>query len=180
MTARIKPIEKPSIQAQAMLESIQAKLGKTPNIFKTFAHSPAVLESYLNFSGALAKTKLSAGLREQIALAVAGANQCDYCASAHTAIGKSIKVDEADLARNLQAKSNNPKVEAALQFAQKIVKERGHLSDHDLSMLHKSGYTDEEVVEIIAVVCLNIFTNYFNHIAGTVVDFPLVSTKSNN
>ena len=76
-------------RAKELLDGVRRKLGRTPNLMRTMANSPAVLEAYLGFSGALAGGTLPVKLREQIALAVAQVNGCDYCLAAHTAIGKS-------------------------------------------------------------------------------------------
>lgn len=175
MSARIKPNSNPSAKAKEQLENVKKTLGSTPNVFTTLAHSSAALGFFLNGSAALNETKISPALREQIALTVAGANACDYCASAHTAIGKMQKISADELTHNLRGKSDTAKVEVALKFANQIVKQRANISDSDLEALRKAGYSDEEIVEIIAVVCQNIFTNYFNHIAQTEVDFPKVS-----
>lgn len=164
--------------SQDMLNAVKQKLGMIPNLFKTFAHSPAVLQFYLAQSEALAGGVLSAQLREQLALVTAGANSCDYCASAHTLIGKGAGLSATEAAANLAGHSDNAKVRAALDFAKAIVSRHGHVSDADLAAVRSAGYDDAEVVEVIAVVSMNIFTNYFNHVAGTVVDFPLVSTAS--
>ena len=162
--------------SQAILDAVQKKLGMTPNLLKTFAHSPAVLRFYLNQSEALGGGFLAAALREQIALAVAGANQCDYCASAHTLLAKGAGVKEAELASNLAGYSSDAKTQAALDFAKAIVHARGHVSDEQLQNVRNAGYSEAEVVEIIAHVAMNLFTNYFNHIAATVIDFPQAST----
>lgn len=176
---RIKPLDPASAQGKAKeyMDGIQAKLGAVPNIFRTFAHSPAVGEFYANGSAALGKSTLSAALREQIALTVAGANACNYCASAHTAIGKKAGVSDAELPINLQGKSNDKKTQAALTFAKKIVDSKGNVNDSDVQAVKDAGFTDAEVLEIIAVVAFNIFTNYFNHIVDTEVDFPKVDAK---
>ncbi|MCC7304831.1 MAG: peroxidase-related enzyme [Alphaproteobacteria bacterium] len=176
---RIQPVDPAKAQGKAKeyLDGIQAKLGATPNIFKTFAHSPAVGEFYANGSAALGKSTLSAGLREQLALTVAGANACNYCASAHTAIGKKLGVAEDELPINLTAQSKDKKTQAALTFAKKMVDTKANLSDSDVKAVKDAGYTDAEVLEIIAVVAFNIFTNYFNHIVDTEVDFPKVEAK---
>jgi uncharacterized peroxidase-related enzyme len=163
--------------AQPMLEAVKKKLGMAPNLFKTFAHSPAVLQYYLNGSEALAGGSLSAAQREQIALATAGANNCDYCASAHTMLGKGAGVAATELASNLQGHSSDAKTQAALSFASAIVQERGRVSDAQLQAVRNAGYSESDVVEIVANVAANIFTNYFNHIAGTVIDFPMVSAS---
>ena len=164
--------------AQPMLDAVQKKLGMVPNLFKTFAHSPAVLQYYLAGSEALAAGALSAPLREQIALVTAGANDCDYCASAHTLMGKGAGLEAAEMTRNLVGRSDNPKTEAALEFAASIVRERGRISDAQLQSLRAAGFGDDELVEIVANVAANIFTNYFNHIAVTVIDFPAVKASS--
>ena len=176
---RIQPIDHATAKSPAKeyLDGIKAKLGGTPNIFRTFAHSPAVGEFYANGSAALGKSTLSAGLREQLALTVAGANSCDYCASAHTAIGKKLGVAESELPQNLAGKSADKKTQAALTFAKKVVDTKGRLGDADVKAVKDAGYTDAEVLEMIAVIAFNIFTNYFNHIVDTEVDFPHVETK---
>jgi uncharacterized peroxidase-related enzyme len=166
-----------SASAQPMLEAVKKKLGMVPNLFKTFAHSPAVLQYYLSGSEALAGGALSAALREQIALVTAGANTCDYCASAHTLMGKGAGLAATEMASNLQGRASDTKTQTALNFSAAIVQERGRVSDADLQAVRAAGFSEAEVVEIVANVAANIFTNYFNHVADTAVDFPLVSTK---
>lgn len=174
--ARIEPNQNPTPEAQAQLDGVKAKLGSVPNIFQTFAHSPAVLDFYMQGSGALGNTSISAKLRESIALTVAGLNGCDYCASAHTKIGEGTGLSAEELEHNLNAKSIDPKSQAALDFSAVLVSSRGNPTDADVQAVKDAGYTDGEVLEITAVVAFNIFTNYFNHVADTDVDFPLVST----
>ncbi len=176
---RIKPLDPATAQGAAKdyMAGIQAKLGGVPNIFRTFAHSPAVGDFYANGSAALGKSTLSAALREQLALTVAGANACDYCASAHTAIGKKLGVADAELPQNLMGKSADQKTQAALTFAKKVVDSKAQLNDADVKAVKDAGFTDAEVLEMIAVIAFNIFTNYFNHIVDTEVDFPKVQAK---
>lgn len=174
--SRIQPNTTPDAKAQEQLNIIKQKLGSTPNIFTTLAHSPAALGFYLGGSAALNDSHLSAAVREQIALTVAGANACDYCASAHTAIGKMLHVADAELAQNLNGTASDAKVQAILTLSQKIVNLRGKVSDADVQAARTAGITEAELVEIVAIVAQNIFTNYFNHVADTAVDFPLVST----
>lgn len=166
--------------ATEILATVKKKLGTVPNMFATLANSPSTLEAYLAFSGGLENGLLSKALREQIALAVAGANQCDYCASAHTFIAKSLGVDSGEAARNLVAESGDPKTTVILKFVSDVVRNRAVFSDSSAALdeLRHVGVTEAEIVEIIANVSLNIFTNYFNHLAGTDIDFPLVSSKT--
>ena len=161
-------------KTKAALDAVQKAFGLVPNIAKLMANSPAVVQGYLAFNAALNDSSISAQLRELIAVAVAEANRCEYCLSAHTAIGKMVGLDENELLTARQCKSRDPKIDAALQFAHEIVVRRGELAAADVEQLRQAGYSDGDIVEIIAVVCLTIFTNYFNHIARTEVDFPRV------
>jgi uncharacterized peroxidase-related enzyme len=145
-----------------------------PNLIRTFANSPAALEGYLNFSGALGGGLLDAKLRERIALTVADANSCEYCLSAHTAIGKMVGLDEDEILTSRKATAADPRTSAALAFAHQIVVKRGEVDDGDVRAVRSAGFSDGEITEIVANVALNVFTNYFNHVAQTVVDFPKV------
>lgn len=173
--SRIEPInyEQSTGKAKELLDAVKSKLGMTPNLMTTMAQSPAVLESYMNFSGTLGKT-LNAKLREQIALLTAEENGCGYCASAHTALGKmaGLTTDETLAAR--QGKGGDEKTDAALKFAKAILDKRGKTSDEDLQAIKQAGFTSGETAEIVANVALNIFTNYFNETAQTEVDFPAI------
>lgn len=173
---RIQPIQTQDASGKAkdLLNAVQAKIGMTPNLMKTLANSPAALEGYLSFSGALATGVLNAKFREQIAITVAQANSCQYCLSAHTTIGKMTGLKPDELAQSRHAHSADPKTDAGLQFAQKLVVQRGLATDEDLAALRANGYTEAEITEIVSHVALNIFTNYFNHVAQTEVDFPVV------
>ena len=161
-------------KARELLDAVKAKLGITPNMMKTMAQSPAVLEAYLNFSGALGGGNLNARLREQIALISAEINGCGYCASAHTAIGKMVGLDEDAILSARSGNAADAKTDAALKFARAVIVNRGEVSDADLQAVRDAGFSDGEIGEIVANVALNIFTNYFNEIAKTDIDFPKV------
>ena len=170
-------LDKAEPKAKEILDGVNKALGTVPNVFKTFAHSPAVLEAYMGFSGAMAKAKLPATVREQIALTVAGKNECDYCASAHTVLGKKAGLDEKEIPLNLDGKATDAKSQAVLDFTLKVVEKRGQVSDADVKAIKEAGFSETEVVEMVNVIALNIFTNYFNHVADTEIDFPVVKTK---
>lgn len=161
-------------KAKELLDAVQASLGLTPNLTRTMAQSPAVLEGYLGLSGALGHGTLAAKVREQIALAVSEANHCQYCVSAHTAIGKMVGLNAEDILASRTAQSSDPKTTAALTFAHPLVEKRGEVTDAEVGAVRTAGYTEGEVAEIVANVALNVFTNYFNNVAGTEMDFPKV------
>lgn len=160
--------------SQPMLEAVRKQLGVIPNSFRVLSLSPAVLQGLLGLNGALGKA-LDLKTRERIAIAIAQSNDCDYCLSAHSYIGLNLaKIDatEIDLAR--KGASADPKANAAVAFALKINEERGKVSDADVQAVKAAGFTDAQIVEIIAVVAENIFTNLLNIVADTEIDFPVV------
>ena len=112
-----------------------------------------------------------------IALAVAQANSCDYRLSAHSAIGAMTGLSASEILASREAKAVDAKQNAGLRFAQSVVIERGQVSDASIAQVKAAGYSDGEIAEIVANVALNILTNYFNHVARTEVDFPLVSAN---
>ena len=95
--------------------------------------------------------------------------------AAHSAIGSSVGLSDDDIRDARTGAAPNRQTEAALQFARRIVEKQGLLSDADLADVRGAGYSDEEIAELIGHVALTQFTNYFNHIAETEVDFPVVA-----
>ncbi len=172
---RIHPVNKNNAEPKTanLLGTVEKKMGLVPNIIATMANSPAVAQAYLGFSQSLSTGKLSARLREQIALVVGETNNCGYCLAAHTALGKGVGLTEGETCDARRAEATDDKERAALQFARTIVSERGWVSDEDVQAVRQAGYDDGQIAEIVANVALNIFTNYFNHVAGTEVDFPV-------
>ena len=171
---RINPVhaETADPKTAELLVGVKKKLGMVPNLISTMAQSTAVANAYLGFSGALAGGTLPAKLREQISLTVGQANNCDYCLAAHCTLGKMAGLNPTELQPARHATAADQKANAALVFANTLVKERGRVSDADLEQVRHAGYSDGEINEIVANVALNIFTNYFNHVAGTEIDFP--------
>jgi uncharacterized peroxidase-related enzyme len=164
--------------AQPLLNAVNAQLGVVPNMFRLIANSPQTLEGFLGLSGALGKGGLTVATRNRIALAVADANGCDYCLSAHSYLGKNLaRLDDAEMTANRSGASNDPKADAAVRFAVKLVRERGHVAESDVSAVQAAGYTDGQALEIIAHVALNSFTNYVNEALKTEIDFPVVEAR---
>ena len=171
-------IEAAPAASQPMLNAVKAQLGVAPNLFRLVATSPAALEGYLSLSGALGKGELPAATRERIALAVAEVNGCDYCLSAHTYLARKVaKLDDAEITANRNGASNDIKADAAVRFAVKVTKLRGHVTNEDFQAVKSAGYTDAQIIEIVQHVALNTWTNYINSVAQTVIDFPVVSAR---
>lgn len=165
-------------KSKDLLEGAKKAMGKELNIFGAMANAPAALEGLLGLVGSLSKGKLAAPLREQLALVTAGKNACDYCASAHTYLAEKQGVAAEERTANLQGKSSDKKIQAALTFASQLVEKRGGVSQDDLKAVKDAGFSDEEAIEIVAHVALNTFTNYFNEAFKTEIDFPAVNAHS--
>jgi uncharacterized peroxidase-related enzyme len=158
------------------LEAVHKQLGVVPNLFRLIGNSPAALTAFTGFQGALSKT-LDLKTRERIAIAVAQVNGCDYCLSAHTYLGLNMaKISPEEITLNRKGASGDAKANAAAQFAARVTKERGHVGDADIKAVRDAGFTDAQIVEIIAIVAENSFTNYLNEVAKTDIDFPVVLT----
>jgi uncharacterized peroxidase-related enzyme len=171
---RITPIDPESAQGRAkeLLDAVNAKLGIVPNMTRSMAVSPPVLDAYLSFIGALAHGVLPARVREQLALDIGQANDCDYCVSAHSVLGKGAGLSDREVTDSRRATSADPKADVLLRFARTVLEKKGKIKDADVAAVRQAGFGDAEIAEVVAHVGINVFTNYFNHVAGTVLDFP--------
>lgn len=160
--------------SKPILDAVHKQLGVVPNMFRLIASSPAALQGFTANNGALAKT-LDVKTRERIALAVAQVNGCDYCLSAHSYLGLNLaKISPEEIALNRKGSSGDAKANGAVAFAYKVAQERGHVTDADIAAVRNAGFTNAQVVEIVALVAENSFTNYLNEVAKTDIDFPVV------
>lgn len=172
--SRLDPITSENAEGKTveLLGSVKRKFGMVPNMIATMAQSPAAARAYLGFGSSLASGVLPAAVREQIALTVGQKNSCDYCVAAHSALGKGAGLSEEELLAARQATSSDPKTNAILKFAALVVEQQGKVCDEALADARSQGVSEAEISETVANVALNIFTNYFNHVAETEVDFP--------
>ncbi|MCZ2406128.1 MAG: peroxidase-related enzyme [Burkholderiales bacterium] len=161
-------------ERQAVLDEIHAAFGATPAMFRAVAQSPAALRSMWGSLQALGGGTLGARLGEQIAVAVADRNACGYCLAAHTLLGQKAGASAAEMAAAQEGESSDPQTRAALRFALRVVDTRGQVGGADVQALRDAGFSDEAVVEILAHVALNLFTNYINLALDVPVDFPSV------
>lgn len=172
-------IDEAPAAAQANLHAAEKKLGVVPNMFRLIATSPAALEGYLGMSGALGKGRIAAAVAERIALAVAEVNACTYCLSAHTYLARNLaKLDDAEITANRSGASSDPKLDAAVRFASLVARSRGHVTEAELKAARDAGWSDAELVEIVQHVALNFWTNLFNEVFKTDLDFPVMEPRS--
>ncbi|MFN9968150.1 MAG: carboxymuconolactone decarboxylase family protein [Lysobacteraceae bacterium] len=156
------------------LAGVKAKLGLLPNLITTLAHSPGALNGYLALSGALADSLLDARQREIVALAIGQANECGYCLAAHTTIGKGAGLNAESIAAARRGEGNTSSDAALARFARVLTETRGNATDSEYQAFLAGGFSPAQALDVVALVALNTLTNYTNHLAGTVVDFPAV------
>lgn len=180
MTARVPLVSATDTPAASrpLLDAVHGAFGTTPNMFRAVANSPAALQAMWGFFGALGGGSLPAKLGEQIAVAVADRNACEYCLAAHTALGRKAGASSAEMSAAQAGESADPATAAALRFALKLVEQRGQVTDADVTALRAAGFNDGQVVEILAHVALNLFTNYVNVAFAVPVDFPGVKLRA--
>ncbi|PWE56081.1 carboxymuconolactone decarboxylase [Metarhizobium album] len=154
------------------LAQIKSAFGIVPNMFKAAANSPAALSSMWGSFGALGGGRLGAKLGEQIAVAIADRNGCNYCLAAHTGLGRKAGATAQEMAEAQAGRSTDARTAAALQFAIIVVDNRAGIQPSEVDALRTAGFDDEEIVEIIAHIALNLFTNYLNVALDVPVDFP--------
>ena len=173
----IQSVESATGSNKDTFAAFQKALGMVPNMIRVMGNSPAVLQSYAQFSGAMGTAKLSAKIREQIALLTAQSNACSYCLSAHSALGKMVGLNQAQIDGARRLESDDPRTFAALKFAQAVIDLRGGVGPSDIKAVRAAGFTDAEIAEIVASVALNFFTNFFNRAFDVDVDFPRVEAE---
>ena len=175
--ARLTQIDDASANGETaeIFGAIRAKIGMVPNLYRVAANQPAALRALLCANDELSKGSFDARTREAIALTVAGRNGCDYCASAHAAISKGLKVEEAAIGDYLSGRAADARTDAILRLSAAILETRGKVSDAAFQAARNAGLSEADMVETLGNVVVNIFTNYLNHVAETEVDFPLRS-----
>jgi uncharacterized peroxidase-related enzyme len=164
-------------EAKALLNQVQAQLGATPNFIRVLANSVPALKAFLGLYGGVGEGKLAPATRERIALAVAEENACQYCVSAHTAIGRKLGLDAAEITAARDGTSAEPREAAAVAFAQALARHGGAVTHAEVEAVRRAGYGDGEIVEIIVNVGLNVLTNILGKATQVDIDFPKVELR---
>ena len=170
--ARITIPTKESVptQTKATLERYGRNLGVIPNFFSLIARSPDVLNAEANMQAVLGKS-LGHDTRERLHIMTAEVNGCNYCLSVHSYVGgKFNHLSKEEMELNRQGHSTDPKADAALQFGYKVAKSRGHVTDADFEAVRAAGFTDEQIIDIVAETAFGFTTNLFNNTFKTDID----------
>ncbi len=175
--SRINVIDQHNANAEqkALLDAIQGQLGMVPNFLKVFANSPVALQAFLGLHGVANAGSLTPQTRERIALALAQQNTCEYCLSAHTAIGRKAGLSGEEIAAARAGNSEDAKAAVAVKLARSLVEHKGDITTAELVEAREAGYTDADIVEIITHVGMNLLTNILGKASRVDIDFPKVS-----
>jgi uncharacterized peroxidase-related enzyme len=171
-TAALKPEQVP-VDSKPTLDAFSKNIGFTPNMMATFAQSPIAFNAWATFRSSLNKA-LDMKTREAISLIVSEVNGCNYCLAVHSYAANMAKMPAEEIILARKGRATDPKRDAAVQFAHKVIEARGQVSDADVKAVRDAGYTDANVMEIIALVALYSLTNFFNNVFDPEKDFPAV------
>ena len=171
-TINVPTRDQVSKKNQAIFDNLNKALGFVPNLYATYAHSDTALENYLNFANA--KTSLSAKEKEVVNLAVSEVNNCIYCLSVHTAIGKMNGFTDAQILelRAGEASFDN-KLDALARLARNITENRGRTDEAVLENFFNAGYSKGNLIDTISLVGDKTISNYVHSTTQVPVDFPL-------
>jgi uncharacterized peroxidase-related enzyme len=176
LPARIAPIEMDAVgpEAAAVLSEARAAFGMVPNVYRVFAHSPVALQGYAALAATLEGGTLPVRTREQIALLAAATNGCDYCLAAHRVTGRMAGLSPDEIAAAEAGEASDAFEAATLAFAAAVLREVGDIPEDTFAAAQAAGLSDEHMVEVVAHLVANIFTNTMNRLARTPIDFGRV------
>lgn len=161
----------------ALLDAVRSGLGMVPNFLAVMAQSPDALKAFLGLHEIAGSGTLDPQTRERIALVVAEGNACEYCVSAHTAMGRKAGLSGAEIEANRSGTSQDARAAAAVVFAKALNSNLGDVTQGEFDAVRSAGYTDAEIVEIITHVGMNILTNLLGKAVEVDIDFPKVELR---
>ncbi|MFP8488687.1 carboxymuconolactone decarboxylase family protein [Gracilimonas sp. Q87] len=172
MDITIYNIENAPEDAKPLLSAAEDNYGFIPNLLGEFAEAPSVLEGYLKLNEIIGKSSFTQQEQQAAILAVSIENECHYCSAVHSTILKNqLNMDEkiVNAIRDQKTLPDN-KLNALVEYTQKAVEKRGHVTDVDIQKFLDAGYTEENVLEVTLIITLKTISNYTNHIADTPLD----------
>jgi uncharacterized peroxidase-related enzyme len=170
----LKPEHVPA-DSKSTLDTFTKNIGFTPNMMATFAQSPIAFNAWAALLSSLSKA-LDVKTRDSIGLAVSEVNGCNYCLTVHSFTAEHMaKLPAEDIVLARKGHARDPKRDAAVRFARKVIESRGHVTDADVQVVRDAGYTDANIIEIVALVAMYSLTNFFNNVFDPDQDFPAVA-----
>jgi uncharacterized peroxidase-related enzyme len=156
---------------------IKKAIGSVPNTYAAIAaHGPAALKSVLAADAVLAAGTLTKRDQEVIKLVISAASGCEYCVAGHSHLARlaGVKPDVLEQIREGQP-TGDARRDELVGFVRKLQQSSGTVSDEDFAAIKAAGYSDAQLVEISLAFATTVFTNVFNRINDTEIDFPAVA-----
>ncbi|KAF2327776.1 carboxymuconolactone decarboxylase family protein [Flavobacterium ginsenosidimutans] len=171
-TISVPAKEQLNAASQSILEAVQSKMGKIPNLYATIGYSSAALKAMLDTESALSQdSSYTAKEREAINLIVSQVNNCDYCLAAHTMLAKLKGFSEEETIKIRKGEYSDSKLNAVIQLAKSIADNKGTAKEDDLKNFFEAGYDEKALIELTALIALRSFTNYVFANTRIPVDF---------
>ncbi len=177
-TITVPTREQVDSKSQQIFDNLKKNLGMVPNMYATIGYSSDALENYLNYSGKAGKSTFNTKEIEAIKLAVAEANGCEYCTSAHTAIAKMNGFTEEETLKLRAGVIEDERLSVLSQLGREIALNRGKVDDSYLENFYAQGFDEKALIDLIAVVIDISFTNYVHNLTHIPVDFPAAKELS--
>lgn len=170
----LKPltIEEANENSQVIFSAVKSKIGRVPNLYAAMGVSDKLLRGFLTFTETLKSGEFTSKEYEAIALATSQTNSCDYCLSAHTAIGKMNGFTEQDTLDIRDHSIEDTKLKAIGTLVSDLINLKGHPSDTTVDNFFDAGFNKAAFVELIAIVALTTISNNIYHNGGFEIDFP--------
>ena len=162
-----------------LFDQVESAFGMIPNAAQVMANSPAVLESYIEFSTAMGGARIGEALLHKVKLATSESNECEYCTSLLSGGVPPADLTPEEIAANRQKAAEDAKNKVALSFALEVLNNAGKVADEELDAVRRAGFDEGEIVEIVAGVVLGCFTNFLNNVADTKLEQPQAADLTN-
>ena len=180
-TNQFSNIEKDTAGAEALdaMNVVEAAFGGIPNLMKKLAASPGVLSGVMALNNGISNGSIEQGIIEQVALLTSRRNNCEYCVAVHVHVGQQCGIPRDELISNMNGQASDPSIQVVLDFVNSAIDNRGQISPELVNRMRNSGYDNQQILEILAVVGLYTFLNYAKHLTQPDLDFPEVAEFSN-
>ncbi|MEF9478813.1 carboxymuconolactone decarboxylase family protein [Chryseobacterium sp. 1B4] len=173
-TISVPEKEQLSFGSKSILDSVEKKMGKIPNLYATIGYSSSALKSMLETEAVLSHdSSFTAKEREAINLIVSQVNECDYCLAAHTSLAKMRGFTEEQTIDIRKGNSDDAQLDVVIKLAQSIASHKGNAGNGALENFFNAGYDEKALVELTAIIALRSFTNYVFANTQVPIDFPL-------
>ena len=167
--------EEVSAENQAIFTKLETGLGFVPNLYAYYAKNETALGDYLAFQNR--KSTLKAKEKEVINLVTSQFNDCKYCLSAHTVLGKMNGFTEEQIIELRKVNITfDSKLSALAQFTKVVVENRGKATQEAKDLFFSAGYTEANMIDVVFVIGDKIISNYIHNLTNFAIDFPLATT----